>query len=315
LSALLSACGGGGSGGSMATVTFETMPHTLSFWVRTENASDVAQIKILDEIGDELQTIVPTNSYELITENRYPGETVIGSVVFTSTSSGDIVSDDWTYGFLKLDAWIGCVIDTPTAAESEFACVLTDPASGDSNASAQGTIQVASGDQASGNGTLYAVPPFMLGDGSTVAPLTVTGGTVDETVELVLNVSAAGETLTLVMDYDSTSYDRGSDLATVAGSYAFDLYGDPATLDIDGAGVISGTSAASCTFGGQVSIIDAAFNTYDVALDLTGCMGGSAGLNGMYNGLGYTADDQGTDDVFVFSVFNATSTIVGDARM
>ena len=299
----------------MATVTFETMPHTLSFWVRTENASDVALIEILDETGATLQTIVPTNSYELITENRYPGETVIDSVVFTSTSAGDIVSDAWTYGFLELDALIGCVIDEPTAAASEFACVLTDPASGDSNASAHGTIQVASGGQVSGNGTLYAVPPFTLSDGSTVAALTVTGGTVDESVELVLNVSAAGETLTLVMDYDSTSYDRGSDLTTVAGSYNFDLYGDSATLDIDGAGVISGTSTAACILGGQVSIIDAAFNSYDVALDLAGCTAGSAGLNGMYNGLGFTADDQGMDDVFVFSVFNATSTIVGEARM
>ena len=89
------------------------------------------------------------------------------------------------------------------------------------------------------------------------------------------------------------------------------LYGDAATLDIDGAGVISGTSAAACILSGQVTIIDAAFNTYNVALDLTNC----AGLNGMYNGLGFTADDQGTDDVFVFAVFDADGTIVGEATM
>jgi len=287
------------------------MPHTLSFWVRTESASDVAQIEILDDTCATLRTIVPTNAYVLITENRYPGETVIGSLVFTSTSGGDIVSDDWTYGFLEIDASIGCVIDEPTADVSEFVCVLTDPASGESNASAQGAIQASSGGQVSGDGTLYAVPPFMLGDGSTVAAITVTGGTVDESVELVLDVGAAGETVTLVMDYDSTSYDRGSDLTTVAGSYSFDLYGDPATLDIDGAGVISGTSTAACIFGGQVSIIDTAFNAYDVALDVTSC----AGLDGTYGGLGYTADDQGTDDVFNFAVFDADGTIVGEARM
>ncbi len=298
------------TGGSMATVTFETMPHTLSFWVRTENASDVALIEILDETGDELQTIVPTNSYELITENRYPGETVIGSVVFTSTSSGDIVSDAWTYGFLELDALIACVIDEPTAAASEFICVLTDPALDEVVSSAQGTIQVANGDQASGSGTLYAIPPFTLSDGlSTVAALTVTGGIVNEAVELVLNMSAAGETVTLVMDYDANSYDRGSDLATVAGNYMFDFYGDTSTFDIDQGGLILGISISGCILSGQVSIIDAAFNSYDVELDVTMC----GGLDGMYSGMGTTQDLNGTDDLFLFAVFNATGTITGEA--
>jgi hypothetical protein len=65
---------------------------------------------------------------------------------------------------------------------------------------------------------------------------------------------------------------------------------------------------------GQVSIIDAAFNAYDVAFDLANCTGVSAGLNGMYNGLGFSADDVGTDDVFIFLVFNATSTAGGEAK-
>ncbi len=285
------------------------MPHTLSFWVRTENASDVAQIEILDETGATLQTIVPTNSYELITENRYPGETVIDSVVFTSTSGGDIVSDAWTYGFLELDALIACVIGEPAAAVSDFVCVLTDPASADVISSAQGTIQVANGDQASGSGMLYAVPPFTLSDGSTVAALTVTGGIVDEDVELVLNVSAAVDTVTLVLNYDANSYDRGSDLATVAGSYAFDLYGDPATFDVDAGGLISGTSMALCILSGQVSTDDATFNAYDVELDVMMC----GGLDGMYSGMGTTQDLNGTDDVFLFAVFNATGTITGEA--
>jgi len=129
-------------------------------------------------------------------------------------------------------------------------------------------------------------------------------------------VNAAGGTATAAMMPDvDEDYSRGSDLATVAASYAmFDLYSDTSSFVIDGMGVISGASMAQCVLTGQVSIIDSAFNTYDVALDLVLCTGVSAGLNGMYNGLGFTADDTGMDDVFVFAVFDADGTIIAIAR-
>jgi hypothetical protein len=61
---------------------------------------------------------------------------------------------------------------------------------------------------------------------------------------------------------------------------------------------------------GQVTIIDAAFNVYDVTLDVASC----GGLDGMYDGLGLTQDAVGMDDLFVFAVFTAQSTIVGEAE-
>jgi len=297
--------------GTSATVTFERNPNTLSFWVRTPDVAGIdAEIRILDENAAPFRTITPTSDFVLITENRYPGETLIGSIVVTSNSGGDVVIDELTYGFLELDALIACVIGEPAAAVSDFVCVLTDPALGEVVSSAQGTIQVANGDQASGSGTLYAIPPFTLSDGlSTVAALTVTGGIVDEDVQLVLTTDVLGDTVTLVLDYDANSYDRGSDLATVAGSYAFDLYGDPATFDVDAGGLISGTSMAMCILSGQVSTDDATFNAYDVELDVTMC----GGLDGMYSGMGTTQDLNGTDDLFLFAVFNATGTITGEA--
>ena len=63
---------------------------------------------------------------------------------------------------------------------------------------------------------------------------------------------------------------------------------------------------AGCALTGQVTIIDAAFNAYDVALDLANC----GGLDGMYNGLGITEDDLGTDDQFTFVVFTAQNAII-----
>jgi len=201
---------------------------------------------------------------------------------------------------------IGCVV-TETL---QFACVITDTVTGDVVASSQGTVQIANGDQVSGSGTLYAIPGFTLNDGSTVAALTITGGTVSERTTLDLTIDAAGATATVSTTYD-TIYDRGSNLATVAAVYTtFDIFGDTSTFAIDASGGITALSNTGCVINGQVSIIDPAYNAYDIALDVTNC----GGLNGMYDGLGLTQDSAAIDDVFVFAVFTAQTVIVGEAE-
>ena len=139
--------------------------------------------------------------------------------------------------------------------------------------------------------------------------MTVSVGTVAEVTSLDFTLDAAGGTAAVSMLYD-TDYERGSDLATIEAVYStFDIYGDPSTFMIDAAGVISGNSVAMCALSGQVTIIDSAFNAYDVVLDLANC----GGLNGMYNGLGATADDLGTDDLFIIAVFDSQNTIIAAA--
>ena len=59
-----------------------------------------------------------------------------------------------------------------------------------------------------------------------------------------------------------------------------------------------------------LSIIDAAFNTYDVSLDVANC----GALDGMYAGLGTSQDDVVMDDTFVFAVFTSQTAIVGVAE-
>ncbi len=291
-----------------ATVTFETLPSTLSFWVRTVNATDVAQIQIFDENSVQiLPTITPTSAYQLITVNRNPGQSLIGSVVVTSMSGGDVVIDDWTFGYA---AFAGSTDDLAclVADSMEFICVVED-AIGDLVASAQGTLQITNGNQVSGSGTLYAAPGTVLGNGSTITALTVSAGTVTEGTALNFALDAGGGTASVSMVFD-TDYNRGSDLATIAAVYnTFDIFGDPSSFVIDAAGVISGNSNAGCALTGQVTIIDAAFNAYDVALGLASC----GGLDGMYNGLGITQDDLGTDDEFVFVVFTAQNAFFGVA--
>jgi hypothetical protein len=84
--------------GTSATVTFETLPSTLTFFVRGELADTVSDVQILDENDDLIMPVTPpTNIFLQVVVNRDPGETLIGSVVVTSTSGGDVVIDDFVF--------------------------------------------------------------------------------------------------------------------------------------------------------------------------------------------------------------------------
>lgn len=290
--------------GTSATVTFETLPSSLSFWVRTQNASDASEIQVFDEAGTLIQTVTPTDVFQEIVVTRAAGETFIGSFDVISTSGGDVVIDDLTLGYSSTTDAIDCVV----AENLEVACVVTDTATDEVISAARATIQVANANQVTGSGALYAVPGSILIDGSAVAALTITGGTFVERTTLDLTVTAAGVTTTIATTYDAI-YERGSSLDTVAGVYtSFDIYGDPSSFAIDAAGAITAQSNSGCVANGQVTIIDPLFNAYDVSFDLSSC----AGLDGSYDGLGITQDGNATDDEFPFAVFTGQTAIVGD---
>ncbi len=83
--------------GTSATVTFETLPSTVTFFVRTEFAGTVSDIQILDENDDLIMSVTPTNVFQQVIVNRDPGQILIGSIVVTSTSGGDVVIDDFIF--------------------------------------------------------------------------------------------------------------------------------------------------------------------------------------------------------------------------
>ena len=297
--------------GSVATVTFETMPNTLSFWVRTANISVVSNIDIFDENGILILNVPTTNAYQMSSVVRGAGQTLIGSMVVTNTSGGDVVMDDLTFGYSG-SGFAGST-DNITCLVSELmetACVITDPTTDEILVSAAATLQIANVTQASGTGSLYASPGLTLINGKTVVPLTITAGTIAEGITLDLTVDGAGSTNDVAMVFDAT-YNRGSALATIAAVYtSFDIFGDPSSFTIDAAGVITGQSNSGCVLNGQVAIIDAMFNVYDVTLDVASC----GGLDGTYDGLGSSQDGAAMDDLFVFAVFTAQSVIVGEAQ-
>jgi hypothetical protein len=66
--------------GTSATVTFETLPSTVTFFVRAESVGTVSDIQILDENGDLIMSMTPTNVFQQVVVSRDPGQTLIGSI-------------------------------------------------------------------------------------------------------------------------------------------------------------------------------------------------------------------------------------------
>jgi hypothetical protein len=291
--------------GTSAVVTFETNPQTLSFWVRTEQATDVAEIRVNDENSVLIQSITPTNAYQQIVMSRTAGQTDFGSVDVISVSGGDIIIDDFTFGYAVTTDSIGCLV----AQTNEFVCLVMDGASDDVIAGAQGNLTVANGNEVSGTGRLYAVPGETLADGSTVADLTIASGTVSEGASFDFDLTAAGQTTTISTTYDNV-YDRGSDQATVEAVYTtLSILGTNSSFTVDAAGAIIGQTATGCVLSGQVSVIDALFNAYDVQLDVANC----GASDGTYDGLGLTVDETLPDDRFLFPVFTNLDIVIGVA--
>ncbi len=302
--------------GTSATVTFETLPNTLTFFVRTEFAADVSNIDIFDADGALIQNVVPTNVYQPlnapISVVRGAGQTLIGSVVVTSTSGGDVVIDDLTIGYSG-SGFAGATddIDCAVADTLEFACILRDTVTGVAVATVGGTVQVTNNTDVSGSGMLYAVPGSVLADGNTFANVTISAGTVSEASTLDLTVEAAGTTSTVSTTYD-VIYESASNLVTIEAVYpTFDIFGEMSAFTIDAMGMISGQSV-NCILNGQVTIINAAFNVYDVSVTVTNTAA-CAVADGTYNGLGSSADDTVMDDAFVFAAFTADMAIAGQA--
>ncbi len=292
-----------------ASIDFAIPGDTLLLSTRTVTAGDNATIQVLDEIGALLSTIVVTNAFQPVVVNRNPGQKLIGSVVITVTT-GEIVIDSFKFGYPSTASTDD--IDCLFAPNDEFVCVLTDATTGNLIGGANGTYQI-SGDQVTGSGNLYAAAGELLADGSTIADLTISTGTVAEDTSLNLTVVSSGLSVAVTSAFDVT-YDRGADLVTVAAVYTdLDIFGDMFSLTIDGAGMISGLSLATgCVLSGLVAVIDAAANTYDVNLVADAATCGA--LSGDYNGLGTIQDENATDDTFIFAVFvDGVSMIIGQA--
>jgi hypothetical protein len=121
-------------------------------------------------------------------------------------------------------------------------------------------------------------------DGSLNYPCSVTGTIVqrqslDVATECTTTIDVPGTPFssTASLTYDSL-YDEDSSLSIVSGNYSATL---ESVISIDANGVIFGQSARfGCVFNGQISVIDARYNAYDVSITYSSCIAPYDALNG-----------------------------------
>jgi hypothetical protein len=120
------------------------------------------------------------------------------------------------------------------------------------------------------------------------------------------NTTAGLQILSAVtLDYD-VLYERDSLLAAIAGNFDD---GSGNVLDIAADGTIFKQDAGTgCTTNGQVTIIDSAFNVYDVEYEISSCVGQDIVFNGStFTGLA-TLDDTSVPEQLIIA---ATGDVAG----
>ena len=165
-------------------------------------------------------------------------------------------------------------------------------------------LVVAFGDEVFNGNDFQLVTPFgsTFSDGTTSADCALSG-TVAEGQSMSLNVDCTttaelqiSSKVALVYD---VLYERNSLLNTIAGSFDD---GSGSVLDIAADGTIFKQDAVTlCTTNGQVTIIDSAFNVYNVQYDISGCVGDDSIFNGStFAGLG-TLDDTSVPEQLIIA--------------
>lgn len=120
---------------------------------------------------------------------------------------------------------------------------------------------------------------------------------------------STGETGSFSFAYDAV-YEKPSSLATLAGSWvSMDEFGNPdGSVTIDSAGRMDAQDANGCLYSGDVTIINATYNAYDLSLVVSNC----GDFDGSYSGLGVLADTVEPDDTFIYSVDNGSFYIISE---
>ncbi len=210
--------------------------------------------------------------------------------------------------------WVGTVTDNVFNDPQLFLGVSTDDGrfrflSADTLGQFVGAFD-ADGTLLSGSGVGIAPVGNTWLDNSTTIDISMTGTITERTRMSGSWSGGTGETGTFSFSYDAM-YDRGSSLTTVAGSWVSrDEFDNPVgSMTIDSAGRVDGQDAAGCLYSGDVTIINASYNAYNLSMAVSNC----GDLDGTYSGLAVVADAAGTDDLLIYSVDNASSFIIAEA--
>ena len=139
-----------------------------------------------------------------------------------------------------------------------------------------------SGATFSGNIRVFAEAGTTFSDGSTVTMGDLQGTIVERSEAEGTFILDSGDTGSFVFDYDDL-YERDSSLGLVGGMWV-DMSGTVFTVMADGS--IFAQDSLGCVYEGQTSIIDAAYDVYDIEAHVTQC----GQFDGAYHGLGVLDD-------------------------
>ena len=173
-----------------------------------------------------------------------------------------------------------------------------------------GIISVSNVNNLSGNFQLVTQLGFVFPDGTTLANCTLSGTVTErQTITVTVNcTTTAGlqQQNTATLSYDAT-YDLDSSLARIAGNFQ----GINAVLNIAGDGTIFAQDAVTgCVINGQVGIIDAAFNAYDLGFTYNNCLGQEAILNGStFSGIA-VLDNTGNPEVLIVTAIGTVGAVL-----
>jgi hypothetical protein len=205
------------------------------------------------------------------------------------------------YGTLTFDAAMGSEdVIAIVSEDGQFRMI-----SADTLVQMSGTVAVDSS-SLTGTGVAFASPGGTWPDGSSAADMTLTATVVERDTISGAWSSTAMESGTFEWFYDPL-YERDSSLSLLEGMWtAYDELGNPdVTFTIQNSGSFDGQNGQGCVSIGQFTIIDAAFNVYQVQSTVSGC-----GIAGDYSGLAVLADLVTPNDIMVFTVDNGDRAIL-----
>lgn len=120
-------------------------------------------------------------------------------------------------------------------------------------------------------------------DGAPFDYATITGELSQGTIKSHFVTMNGGDTGALTITYNDI-YEHDSSLSLLVGDWSFtDRDGLVIDLSIDEQGAAHGRDSDQCDYAGNIAIINADYNVYDVALSISNC----GSVNGKYAGMAY----------------------------
>jgi hypothetical protein len=155
-----------------------------------------------------------------------------------------------------------------------------------------------SGNSFDGDARAFADPNTQWLDGSAVVDATVTGIIEQRDSWSGSWSSASGESGTFDLLYDALA-GKAANLSLFEGVWSvYDEFENPtATFTMSADGGFTGQNAEGCTSAGQLTVITANLNVYDVESQISGCP-----IAGTYTGMAFIADLFTDNDVAVLAL-------------